>query len=206
VEQAIGDGAYPSGDNLAACATYPAHPVDLVGPLGRGPDPRVDKAAFAIDLEQERITCPGGQQTTGHPAHDRRGRSILKFSFARSVCAACPLFEACVHSQTNGRTVTTHAQERYLQAARQRQETAEFKELYRLRSRVERKLAELVSHGLRQTRYRGQAKRQFQRLGTGAAVNLKRLFTLAEAKGLDLAAILAQSPPVGAMGQLASPN
>jgi hypothetical protein len=71
---------------------------------------------------------------------------------------------------------------------------------------VERKIAELVSHGLRQTRYRGQAKRQFQRLWTGAAINLKRLFTLAEAKGIDLAAILAQFPPVGAMGQLASPN
>ena len=203
VEQAIGDGAYPSGDNLAACATYPAHPVDLVGPLGRGPDPRVDKAAFKIDLEQERITCPAGHQTTGQQAHDRRGRSILKFSFARSVCAACPLFEACVRSQTNGRTVTTHAQEQYLQAARQRQETAEFKELYRLRSRVERKIAELVSHGLRQTRYRGEPKRQLQRLWTGAAINLKRLFTLAEAKGLDLAAILAQFPPVGAMGQRA---
>jgi hypothetical protein len=100
--------------------------------------------------------------------------------------------------------VTTHAQERYLQAARQRQETAEFKELYQLRSRVERKIAELVRHGLRQTRYRGQAKRQFQRLWTGAAVNLKRLFTLAEAKGIDLAAILDQFPPVRAMGQLAS--
>jgi len=190
-------GAYPSGDNLAACATYPAHPVDLVGPLGRGPDPRVDKAAFEIDLEQERITCPGDSRRRATRRMIGRGRPILKFSFACSVCAACPLFETCVRSQTHGRTVTTHAQERYLQAARQRQETAEFKELYRLRSRVERKIAELVGHGLRQTRYRGQAKRQFQRLWTGAAVNLKRLFTLAEAKGIDLAAILLSSTQLG---------
>lgn len=195
VEQVLADGAYPSGDNLAGCATYPGHPVDLVAPLRRGPNPEVDKAAFEIDLNQGLITCPQGQQGLGQPARDRLGRPILKFSFARPVCAACPLFEACVRSQKTGRTVTTHAQERHLQAARQRQETAEFQELYPLRSRVERKIAELSGHGLRQTRYRGQPKRQLQRLWTGAAVNLKRLFTLAEAKGTDLVAVLAAFAP-----------
>jgi len=43
--------------------------------------------------------------------------------------------------------------------ARQRQETEEYKQLYRLRPRVEGKQAELVSHGLRNTRYLGKAKR-----------------------------------------------
>lgn len=198
VERALADGAYPSGDNLAACAAYPGHPVELVAPLRRGPDPEVDKAAFTIDLEQRLITCPCAHQALGQAARDRLGRPILKFTFARPVCAACPLFEACVRSQKTGRTVTTHAQEQYLQAARQRQETAEFQELYRLRSRVERKIAELTGHGLRQTRYRGQPKRQLQRLWTGAAVNLKRLFTLAEAKGTDLAAVLATFTPARA--------
>jgi hypothetical protein len=198
VERVLADGAYPSGDNLAGCATYPGHPVDLVAPLRRGPHPEVDKTAFTIDLDQGLITCPRGQQALGQPAHDRLGRPILKFVFARPVCAPCPLFEACVRSQKTGRTVTTHAQERHLQAARQRQETAEFQELYPLRSRVERKIAELSGHGLRQTRYRGQPKRQLQRLWTGAAVNLKRLFTLAEAKGTDLVAVVAAFTPAPA--------
>jgi len=198
VERALADGAYPSGDNLAACATYPGHPVELVAPLRRGPDPEVDKAAFTIDLERGLITCPCEHQAVGQPARDRLGRPILKFTFARPVCAACPLFETCVRSQTSGRTVTTHAQERYLQAARQRQETAEFQALYPRRSRVERKIAELAGHGLRQTRYRGEPKRQLQRLWTGAAVNLQRLFTLAEAKGTDLAAVLATFTPAQA--------
>lgn len=198
VEQVLGDGAYPSGDNLAGCATYPGHPVDLVAPLRRGPDPDVDKTAFEIDLDRSLITCPCGHQAVGKPARDRLGRPILKFSFARPVCAVCALFEACVRSQTTGRTVTTHAQEVYLQAARQRQETAEFQQLYPLRSRVERKIAELAGHGLRETRYRGQPKRQLQRLWTGAAVNLKRLFTLAEAKSIDLVAVLAAFTPARA--------
>jgi uncharacterized protein HemY len=96
-----------------------------------------------------------------------------------------------VHSQTAGRTVRTRANERYLQAARERQKTDEFKRLYRLRSAIERKLAELARHGIRYTRYLGATRRQLQRLWTAAAVNLKRLFKLAEYRATDLRRVLA---------------
>lgn len=101
VDRAIGDGAYPSGDNLAACATYPAHPVDLVGPLGRGPDPRVDKAAFEIDLEQERITCPYGHQTTGGD-DPLPGRSVPPAPCSRPVSAARPTVAPSPPTPRNG--------------------------------------------------------------------------------------------------------
>jgi len=90
------------------------------------------------------------------------------------------LFARCVLGKVRGRTITTDDHERYRQLARQRQETAEFRELYRKQSRVERKQAELVRHGLRRTRYPRQVKRSLQRLWTAAVVNLKRLFRLAE--------------------------
>jgi len=45
----------------------------------------------------------------------------------------------------------------------------------------------MVHHGLRDTRYLGQRKRQFQQLWTAAAVNLKRLFKLAATHKVDLA-------------------
>jgi len=191
VERAIGDGAYGSGENRAACANYPHHPIDLLSPLRRPRDPKVDKSAFAIDLEAQTATCPQGHTVRGKPRKDAQGRPILYFPFDRSTCAACPLFERCVRSKKAGRTVSSHAYEAYLQEACQRQQTDEFRELYRLRSHVERKIGELVAHGLRETRYLGAKKRQLQRLWTGAAVNLKRLFKLAEAKGIDLAAVLA---------------
>lgn len=41
VERAIGDGAYGSGENRAACANYPDHPIDLVSPQARPDDPEV---------------------------------------------------------------------------------------------------------------------------------------------------------------------
>jgi hypothetical protein len=191
VERVLGDGAYGSGENRAACANYAGHPIDLLAPLRRPSDPEVDKSAFELDLTAETATCPQGHTVCGRPRKDAKGRPILTFSFDRAHCEACPLFERCVRSKKAGRTVSSHAYESYLQEARQRQQTDEFKELYRLRSHVERKIGELVAHGLRETRYLGQKKRQLQRLLLGAAVNLKRLFKLAEARGVDLAAVLA---------------
>jgi len=185
VERAIGDGAYGSGENRAACANYPAHPIDLIAPQARPDDPEVDKAAFQVDLETQLATCPHGQQVRGQPTQSH-GRAALKFYFKRAVCEPCPLFTRCVHSQQRGRTVTADEYEAYRQTARQRQATDEFKALYRLRPKVERKQAEMVENGLRQTRYLGQAKRQFQRLWIAAGVNLKRLFRLAEKRHVAL--------------------
>ena len=190
VDRAIGDGAFGSGENRAACATYFTHPVDLISPLAQPRDAEVDKSAFQIDLEAETATCPQGHTVAGQAGCRQKEQSILRFAFPRETCEACVLFERCVRSKSAGRTVCTHAYEAYLQAARVRQETEEFKRLYRLRPAVERKIAELVRHGLRNTRYIGQRKRQLQRLWTGAAVNLKRIFTLAQAQGVDLHGVL----------------
>ena len=108
------------------------------------------------------------------------------------------MFQRCVKSKVAGRTVSTHPYETYLHDARLRQQTDDFKERYRLRSAVERKQAELVQHGIRQTRYLGHRKRQLQRLWTAAVVNLKRLFRLCEMRNQDLAALLAalERPPL----------
>ncbi len=185
VERIIGDGAYPSGENLAACATHAPTSIDLVGPLTRPADPEVAKSAFWIDLDAKCAVCPEGHTAAGTAAR-RHGHPALQFRFARSFCGACRLFARCVQGTVHGRTITTDAYERYRQLARQRQETPEFRELYRTRSRVERKQAELVRHGWRHTRYLGAAQRSLQRLWTAAGVNLKRLFRLAERRGGEL--------------------
>ncbi len=185
VERLIGDGAYPSGANLAACATHVPAPIDLVGPLTRPADPEVAKSAFHLDLEAKQAVCPEGHTVTGTLARTH-GQPALQFRFKRQLCQACRLFARCVQGKVQGRTITTDDYERYRQRARQRQATPEFRELYRQRSRVERKQAEMVRHGLRQTRYLGKAKRWLQRLWTAAVVNLKRLFRLAEQRGVPL--------------------
>jgi hypothetical protein len=82
-----------------------------------------------------------------------------------------------VHFQKGQRKVVKgQHHEALLQAARQRQQTDEFKDTYRSRAAVERKIAELTEHGSKQARYIGTILSLLQAQWTGAAVNLKRLF------------------------------
>ncbi len=55
VERVLGDGAFGSGENRAACA---ARGIDLVALLRQPADPVVAKSAFQIDLTQQTVTCP----------------------------------------------------------------------------------------------------------------------------------------------------
>jgi hypothetical protein len=195
VDRVIGDGAFGSGKNRAACDQYPGHAIDLLAPLARPSDPEVDKSAFQIDLDAQTATCPQGHTVAGQPGGKHDGQQMWLFTFPRATCEACRLFERCVRSKKTGRTVRTGAYEAYLQAARLRQQTEEFDLFLRLRPAVERKIAELVQRGLRDTRYLGDSKRQLQRLWTGAAVNLRRLFSLAEAQQVDLRLLLSRLQP-----------
>lgn len=189
VERAIGDGAFGSGKNRVACAERD-DAIDLVSPLAKPSDPEVHKSAFQIDLEAQTATCPQEHTVRGKPGPKQDGLPTWLFTFPRATCEACPLFERCVRSKKHGRSVRAGPYEAYLQEARARQQTEEFDAVYRRRPAVERKIGELTMRGLRNTRYVGQSKRQLQRLWLGAAVNLKRLFTLAQAQNVDLGAIL----------------
>jgi len=176
VERAIADGAYGTGDNRADCAE---RDTDLVSPLAVPHDAAVAKTAFTIDVLAHTVTCPQGHTLTSYTeTKDKQRRLVKTFTFDRITCAACPLFARCVHSKTQGRSITLHYHENLLQAARLRQQTAEFKDTYRLRPAVERKIAELTEHGAKQARYLGTVLSGLQTQWTGAAVNLKRLFKL----------------------------
>ena len=138
------------------------------------------------ELEAETVTCPQGHTVTGRGRSLNGARPTRLFTFPRATCEACPLFERCVRSKKTRRTAQTGPYGAELQAARLRQQTDEFDALYRLRPAVERKIGELVGHGVRNTPYVAEPKRKLQRLWTGAALNLKRLFRLADAQDVDL--------------------
>jgi len=176
VERVTGDTAYGSVENRVKCAEQG---IDLVSPVAAPADPEVAKSAFRIDEVAGKAICPQGQTTTVfREVKDGAGQKVKQFVFERDACAACPLFQRCVKSKTNGRTVTLNFHEDVINDARERQGTEEFAEKYKERPKVERKIAELVLHGLRQARYVGRKKKRFQALWTAALVNLKRLFKL----------------------------
>jgi len=61
-------------------------------------------------------------------------------------------------------------------AARERQESEDFKELYKRRAGIEGTIAQAVrGKNMRYARYRGLRKTHLQHLGTAAAINLQRI-------------------------------
>ncbi len=177
VAAVIGDGAYGTGDNRAEFAEKG---IDLISPLAESRG-RLGKRHFHIDLEQHEVTCPEGHTTSKWRwDKDQKKRKVRRFGFPDEVCLNCPRHQECIGDRKKGRTIILHYHESHLIAARERQQTESFQETYPIRSKVERKLAELVRHGLRQARYIGREKKELQALWTGAGVNLKRLFKLAK--------------------------
>ncbi len=170
VTKVTGDTAYGSGDTRADMA---GREVKLVAPV----PPEVNgelfpKSAFEIDLQERTCRCPAGHvvKMTGQRKKGKAG----SFHFAE-LCRDCPLRDRCTKSK-NGRSVVVHRHEALLQKGRAEQRTEAFQAEYRIRPIVERKIAELVRHGMRQARYIGRAKVLLQLAWTAAAVNLKKIF------------------------------
>ena len=174
----VGDQSVIDPDRRAALLKRGIEPVGKVG--SHRSDGLYGKTDFGLDLENERVTCPGGHITSRFwTTTDAKGRSRQVYYFPREQCHKCPLRSRCTKAKTTGRTISIHPLESILQAARKEQETEAFKERYNLaRSTNERMVGHVVRHGMRQGRYFGHVKTQFQALWTCAAVNMHRLMTL----------------------------
>jgi len=174
-EEQLGDAAYISGPNLARSQE---RGIDLIGPVPKGQSPQArmpdgcTQDQFRVDWEANVAICPAGQMSNKGIQHSSGG---TQFRFRKAACQTCPLRSRCC-SGTGGRTITISPYHDLLQAARARQETEDFKVVYRQhRGGVEGCLSALVrGHGMRKKRYIGQAKGHLRALFTGAAVNLRR--------------------------------
>lgn len=156
VTEVTGDTAYGSGDTRAEMAEPQ---IKLVAPVP--PEPKRDlfaKSAFTIDLKARTCQCPAGHvvQMQGH--HQPGQGGVFKFG---NLCRNCPLRDQCTRSP-KGRSIQVHPHEELLQEGRAEQQTEMFRAKYRKRPIVERKIAELVRHGMRQARYIGKAKTLLQ--------------------------------------------
>jgi transposase/IS5 family transposase len=173
----VGDMAYSAAELRIRAEAAGTEIVAQVPPAS-APSGCFSKDAFTIDLEQNCVTCPAGQI-----ARWRHGRAAGRTSvyFDGAVCASCHLREACtprtpetMQRTGKGRTISIHPLEGILQQARAAQTTDRIRKLLKLRPVVERRLGHLMGRGLRQARYRGREKTQFQAVATALIINLAR--------------------------------
>lgn len=184
-DEHVADGAYLSSDVLVD--SHQQHEVEMVGPMRidkswQAQDPKAfDLAQFTIDWNAERVTCPQGKQSyTWTSKKGPRGKPAIQVNFNKRECLACGERSRCTRSKNGPRSLTLHPRPQHeaLEAARERQESEEFKEQYKARAGVEGTVSEAVfTMGMRRTRYRGQAKTHLQHVATAAAINLKRALT-----------------------------
>jgi len=157
--------------------------LDLVGPAppdstwqarsGRG----FDIPCFAIDWETQTVTCPQGEISRSWHERVEKGNPVIQVRFHKPDCAACATRSLCTRSKNGARVLTLKPRDQHeaLQAARERQNTPEFKERYKTRAGVEGTISQGVrTFDLRRARYIGLAKTRLQHVVTAAAINLTR--------------------------------
>jgi transposase len=191
IQQALVAKQLPPGEHLVDAAYIDAEllvnsreqGIDLMGParLNNAWQTKVadgyDLDQFVIDWAHQRVRCPQGKYSTSWRAGvDNTGSPLIVAGFRRKQCQPCPARIQCTKGRR--RTVAFRPQAQYeaLQATRQRQASAEGKQLYNRRAGIEGTLSQGVrAFGLRCCRYRGLAKTALQHIATAAAINLDRI-------------------------------
>jgi len=137
---------------------------------------------FEIDIAQERAVCPWGKESVRWSQVTGRKYIAYRAHFGKQ-CHDCPFFNA-EHCTTlaGGRRLDISAYHEELQQRRREMQDPDFQKEMQRRHGIEGTISELIrKHGLRQARYRGQVKMQFQAYFTAVAFNLKRLLKVCNA-------------------------
>ncbi|HLV78704.1 MAG TPA: IS1182 family transposase [Chthonomonadaceae bacterium] len=193
-----GDCAYGGGETRQAFADAGRELVAKV-PQESENGGLFPKRAFVIDLEQNTVTCPGGQTSARFTAEKDGGKT---FHFG-AACRECPLRAYCT-TAAGGRTVAVHAQEARLRAARAAQASPEGRAQLRARVVVEHRLARLGQLGVGQARYRGREKSGFQLLLLATIANLRWTWNWKERQRAAAAAAGASDPGAPTAGGTAA--
>lgn len=181
--QHLVDCGYISAELLAS--SQEDYGVDLVGPTREDTGWQSREANgfaardFHIDWERQQAICPAGVKSRFWlPAINNKGQSVIQVKFSKRDCRVCRLQPHCTHSSPPRRSVTILPEAPYkaLLAAREREQTAAFQDLYAWRAGIEGTLSQgLRACDLRQSRYVGLAKTHLQHLLTAMALNLNRV-------------------------------
>jgi transposase len=176
------DSGYPSADLLVESADR--FGIGLITPMlanvsvqaraGAG----FDAAAFDVAFDTQTVTCPQGKTSSMWSPTRQRGVETIVVKFDTDTCRACPVKTQCTTARRGGRQLTIRPRRVHeaLTQARARQNTAGFRQTYRLRAGVEGTIRQAVAvTDTRHARYRGVHKTHLEHVVSAAALNFIRL-------------------------------
>jgi transposase len=173
------DAAYVSAQKLARAQLEGR---ELIGPAlpTRQLEGRFAATDFQVNVEERKAICPAGKINTqcSRLVEQSTGKASYRFEFSTQ-CHDCSLRGQCLGKDQRHRSLVVGEYHSVLQARRQEQTTAAFKQRMKHRNAIEGTQSELVrAHGLRHARYRGLPKVKLQNYFIGAACNVKRWIRL----------------------------
>lgn len=169
-QQLLVDAGYVTAQPLVD--SQQQHQLSLVGPMMEEPSWQAKEGKgfavsdFQIDWERQQAICPQGKVSSNwQPWRASYGMEIVYVHFLKKDCSVCPVRDDCTKTKSQRRSITINAQPYHeaIQAARERQQTTEFKEQYQARAGIEGTISQAVRvTELRKARYRGLAKTKLQ--------------------------------------------
>jgi IS5 family transposase len=167
--QVLADGAYGSGETLAALAAAGHDRAIKPHSTHRAVPGGFHRDDFIVDYQGGTVTCPAKRTV---PISPRRHATF------GVLCRGCPLRSHCTKS-TGGRVLHLTAHDDTLVGSRRAWRDGDFAEDYRRwRPMVERTIAWLVADNHRRVRFRGVEKNELGLSLRIAAINLRRLVNL----------------------------
>jgi transposase len=181
-DEHIVDAGYTSAELMVS--TRRDFRITLLGPLRIDNSPQArtssgfDRAAFTIDWDNHRVTCPQGVTNTIWSTCTERGRKSIVVRFPAPTCQTCPVRTQCTSSTRTGRQLMLRPREIHemVEQARGAQTTEEWKQRYAIRAGVEATIHQATATtGIRRSRYLGLPKTHLAHIITATAINLIRL-------------------------------
>lgn len=192
-EELNADPGYISAENIQEAQ---ALGVDLIGPMAGGPEKedRLHLHDFELDEAGEVIRCPAGHSPLQKRADEGAEDQAIQYLFDRTTCEACELALKCPVMQDelrqdkdkpvakkknrNPPKLTMTEKDLIIAKRKQRQNTVEFKEGYKIRSGIEATNSEFKRrHGGGKLRVRGRPRVKLSVYLKTAAMNVKRFIS-----------------------------
>ena len=180
------DGGYPTVPSVPKILE---HGVELVAPVDRGPMSAdvMGRDRFEFDEQEHVAKCPAGHVPIDHRILSNGEEPSLHAIFDGDTCRGCPMLEICPvrapnhrkkgqsprETVGNFRLETTAAlllrDEMYAE-----QQTAEWKERYKIRAGIEATMSEGKRYGMGKLRVRGMARVHLAVVCKVIACNIRR--------------------------------
>jgi hypothetical protein len=189
--EVLGDTAYGDLKTRESIAALGAEVIAKAPPGTR--KGMFDRTDFRVDRSRGVARCPAGKRSIRRAAvtGDDPG---WKYAFSRKDCGPCPLRAKCTKSRAAARVLQITEKTEALWRLRKQQKTKRFRKRYRKRVVVEHRIGRLVQLGIRQARYFGKAKTEFQ---IALAATVANLMLVAAVSGAASSAALALAFLVG---------